>query len=226
MRHVGILWQSWPKPVIRRDWDFFTYFTHVLNWRHPYALPNDKLFSARPDYPTPEPRYKYEKEEDHQFLLDDFHALMIELMELPYPVAGLWLDIIKAYYETPQYIPVEKTYAMIREKRPEALISFKQGATGTEDFAAPEHTGNSMGDKLRQEGKPEAAARADKAWEANKSKRNEICSTLQDKGWGYNSESSHMSADKAWGLLAYADSINCNLLLNTGPLPDGSIHPG
>jgi len=53
----------------------------------------------------------------------------------------------------------------------------------------------------------------------------EICSTLQDGSWGYDEQKRHLNADEAWAKLVAARAANCNLLLNTGPLPDGSIHP-
>ena len=114
---------------------------------------------------------------------------------------------------------------MIRQLRPEALIAYKQGATGDEDFASPEFNFRSQGEQLRKQGQFEAAERADTAWEANRTKHNEICMTLQEGGWGYNESSAHLSADQVRDRLGYALANNCNLLANVGPLPDGSIHP-
>jgi alpha-L-fucosidase len=114
---------------------------------------------------------------------------------------------------------------LIRKKRPEALISFKQGATGKEDFAAPEHSFNSLSKILKQKGYPNGASLAGKVWQINKDKHNEICTTLQDEGWGYNKNSSHKTLAELSGELAYSLNNNCNLLVNTGVLPDGSIHP-
>jgi hypothetical protein len=37
---------------------FFTYFTHVLNWRHPHAFTRQMLEIARPAYPQGDPRYQ------------------------------------------------------------------------------------------------------------------------------------------------------------------------
>ena len=107
---------------------------------------------------------------------------------------------------------------------PSGLHSFKQGATGTEDFASPEYNFESQGHKLREQGNTETALRADRAWEANRSKHNEICLCMQDSAWGYNAEAEHFEPDYIRGFLAYALNNNCNLLCNTGPLPDGSIH--
>ncbi|MFZ2653469.1 MAG: alpha-L-fucosidase [Victivallales bacterium] len=203
---------------------FFLYYTHVLNWRHPYSLPRNILEIARPDY-TDEKRYELKLANEFKRYWEYVHACLEELLSIEHPLAGIWLDIIMAYYMIPELIPVEETYRLIREKRPEVLISFKQGATGDEDFAAPEHSFNSLADVLRQKGYKKGALLAENAWRKNKNKHNEICSTLQRQGWGYVRDTAHKTPDDLRGELAYALSNNCNLLVNTGPLPDGSIHP-
>jgi alpha-L-fucosidase len=204
---------------------FFTYYTHVLNWRHPYMLPRDVLPIARPDYPNGDPRYELRTPADNARYWEYAHTCMAELAELDFPLAGIWLDIISAYYLIPDLVPIEATYALLRAKRPDALISFKQGATGTEDFASPEFHFRSQGDHFRKQGNENAAQLADAAWEKNRHKHNEICMTLQENGWGYVKDTPHKDADTIWGNLAYARANNCNLLANVGPLPDGSIHP-
>jgi alpha-L-fucosidase len=209
----------------RKGLGFFTYYTHVLNWRHPYMLTRDTLHMARPDYPNGDPRYKLEKPEDNETYWEYAHACIAELAERDFPLAGIWLDLIAAYYLVPDRVPIERTYELIRAKRPDTLISFKQGATGTEDFASPEFHFSSQGDNYRKQGNEAAAERADAAWEINRHKHNEICMTLQQNGWGYVEDTTHKDADTIWGNLAYARSNNCNLLANVGPLADGSIHP-
>jgi alpha-L-fucosidase len=56
----------------------------------------------------------------------------------------------------------------------------------------------------------------------------EICDTLQPYSWGYDrkDDKGHKSADQVMEMLMRAKTRGANLLLNTGPLPDGSIHPG
>ena len=73
---------------------------------------------------------------------------------------------------------------------------------GTEDFQAPEHKA------VEEAGKPM-----------------EICTTMTPKSWGYLAEADgkHKTADEVWETIKKARESNCNLLLNTGPLPDGSI---
>ena len=131
------------------------------------------------------------------------------------------------YYARPDLFPIAETYAMIRQLQPQTLICFKQGATGTEDFAAPERRGQSLADRVRKQFGDEKAKIADDAWESNKSKHNEICDTLQPHIWGYkqDDDGKHLDADETLLRLAQAFGQNCNLLMNTGPLPDGSIHP-
>jgi alpha-L-fucosidase len=204
---------------------FFTYYTFMLNWKHPYFLSREQLSIARPDYTEAQPEYLFRSLDDYPKYVEYMLACMTELLELEYPLAGMWLDIIIAYYLAPELVPVKKTYELVRRMRPEALIAYKQGATGTEDFASPEFSFASLGERLRKQGNTEAANRAERAWEINRIKHNEICMTLQKGGWGYNKASAHLSADELLGGLGHARANNCNLLANVGPLPDGSIHP-
>jgi alpha-L-fucosidase len=212
----------------RKGLGFFLYFTHILNWRHPMAWPREVLPIGRPEYPAPEPRYKLHGglgPEGNPGYWQWAHGLLDELCRLSFPVAGIWLDIISGYYLQPRLIPVTETYRRIRARLPHALISFKQGATGEEDFASPELSFHSMGENLRKQGREDAALLADAAWEKNKHKKNEICMTLQRSGWGYVKDTAHYTAEEVRARLAYALKNNCSMLTNVGPLPDGSIHP-
>jgi alpha-L-fucosidase len=210
----------------QRGLGFFAYFTHLLNWRHPWALGRDRLGMARPDYATPEPRYRLTRPEEWSRYWEWSHACLRELCALPQPLAGIWLDLIMGYYLQPDLVPIRATYDLIRAARPEALLSFKQGATGDEDYAAPEFRFAALADRVREHGGTPAQVRlAEEVWEQNRTKHNEICMTLQHQGWGYKADSPHHDADALWGALAYARSHGCNLLANVGPLPDGSLHP-
>jgi alpha-L-fucosidase len=208
----------------RKGLGFFCYYTFMLNWRHPYFVSREHWATARPDYAEPQPEYLFRSMADYPRYVEYMLGCLEELLELEYPLAGLWLDIISAYYEVPEIVPVKEAYALIRRKRPEALIAFKQGATGEEDFAAPEYEFRSQGERFRSRGLVEAADRADRAWEANRRKHNEICATLQEKRWGYSAGARHLTADELWSRLAHALAHDCNLLANIGPLPDGSVH--
>ncbi|MEZ5397185.1 MAG: alpha-L-fucosidase [Bryobacterales bacterium] len=200
------------------------YYSYGLDWRHPYFFSREASMkgevqwdSARPPYTEPQPEYKFEKDEDFTNYLNFVHAQMQEILHRYHP-AVLWLDPIMGYYSRPDLFPIEMTYDLIREADPGVLICFKQGANGDEDFVAPErepraHTqGGSVG-KM--------------AWEANKGKKIEICETLQPKVWGYDerNQGEHRTPDEVMAMLEHCQKYSANLLLNSGPLPDGSIHP-
>ena len=65
------------------------------------------------------------------------------------------------------------------------------------------------------------------SWEANKTKHNEICDSMQPRvrGCRKDDEARHDTRDDVLGKLAAAAGRNCSLLLNMGPQADGSIHP-
>ena len=205
----------------------FIYYSYALDWRHPYFYPRDFFDAARPPYAQPEPRYQWEKDADFQHYVDFVHAQVRELLTHFGPVAGIWFDPIMGYYARPDLFPIDETYAMIRALQPQTLISFKQGASGGEDFYAPERHSASLADRVRQRVGPQAAQVAARAWELNKDKHGEICDTLQPGIWGYrkDDDGGHHTPGEVMEMLAHAEAQGCNLLLNTGPLPDGSIHP-
>ena len=107
---------------------------------------------------------------------------------------------------------------------PEPPVSLKKA------FVDLLHLSNASGNltyRRRDQIGPEQAAIAARAWAGNKDKHNEICDTLQPGAWGYtkDDDGKHRTSDEVLQMLADAEAQNCNLLLNTGPLPDGSIHP-
>jgi alpha-L-fucosidase len=205
----------------------FLYYSYALDWWHPYFYPRSIFHIARPDYPFPEPRYKWKQDSDFKHYIDFVHAQVEELLTNYGPIAGIWFDPIMGYYARPDLFPIEKTYAMIHKLQPQTLIAFKQGANGQEDFASPERHGHSLADRVREQIGEASAIVAQNAWDRNKSKHNEICDTLQPGAWGYtrDDEGKHHTVEEVLQMLADAQNQNCNLLLNTGPLPDGSIHP-
>jgi alpha-L-fucosidase len=151
-----------------------------------------------------------------QETFDRNRTVVRELLTQYGPVAGIWLDGIGSYYEEPEaYGRINELYALIRSLQPQCLISFKQG-TGTEDFVAPEGLMHAKNQPIAQ-----------KAWELNRGKRGDICTNMQTSppAWLYLEGCEHINADQVLALLADAFAQNANLTLNTGPLPDGSIHP-
>mgnify|MGYP006289091609 CR=1 FL=1 len=196
----------------------FLYFSYAADWKHPYFYPREAGWAAaRPAYQDPQPEYLYEKEEDFRKYVDDVHLHLRELLTQYPNIAGIWFDPIMGFYNRPDLFPIEETYSLVRELSDHALISFKQGASGTEDFVAPERGGHArVGEKF------EVARRV---YEMNKDKPKEICNTLQPRAWGYNkaADGQHKTAGEVMQMLEEAKLINANLLLNVGPLPDGSF---
>jgi alpha-L-fucosidase len=151
-----------------------------------------------------------------QETFDRNRTMIRELLTQYGPIAGIWLDGIGSYYEEPQsYKRINDLYALIRSLQPQCLISFKQG-TGTEDFVAPEGLMHVKGGPI-----------AEKAWAMNAGKRGDICTNMQTAppAWIYMEGCDHIGADQVLAVLADAFAQKANLTLNTGPLPDGSIHP-
>ena len=193
------------------------YYSHGRDWWHPHAPNNDRWGgSARPAYDPPEPTYAKGKDHDLNKYLDFMSAQMTELLTQYGPIAAIWLDgiMVPLSDQTKKPCPkpaaqpnnapefrCQELYDHIHSLQPQVLISYKQGLLGTEDFFAPEH----------------------KAIAAPDNRPMEICSTLQDGSWGFNKLKRHLTTDEAWAKIVAARSANANLLLNTGPMPDGSI---
>ncbi len=182
------------------------YYSHGRDWRHPHAPNNDEWGgAARPDYDPPEPSYAYGDDHDLQIYLDFMTAQITELLTNYGPVAAIWLDGI-AVPQSGDYtkFKCQELYDHIHRLQPQVLVSYKQMLLGTEDFAAPEH------DAVPAGGKP-----------------GEICTTMCPGSWGYKADAAgtHLDADQVWEKLRAARRSGFNLLLNTGPLPDGSIDP-
>jgi len=196
----------------------FLYYSYALDWKHPYFFPRDeRCKAARPEYDKPEPTYLFRKDEDFRHYLDFVHAQLRELLTQYGPIAGIWMDPLMGYYGRPELFPLKETYGLIRSLQPGCLISFKQGASGDEDFTAPERKAAAL-----KRGGDAAIA----VWEKNQGKPVEICDTLQPAAWGYekSTEGKHKTADDVMKMLADAKAQNAKLLLNTGPLAEGSIH--
>jgi len=208
------------------------YYNHGRDWRHPHAPNNDQYGkAARPDYDPLEPTYAYGKAHDLRYYLDYMTAQITELLENYGSIAAIWLDsintplspkneqgeIIDDYEPTRDGDPFrcQALYDHIHSLQPQVLVSYKQGYLGTEDFFAPEHKAyNRFGRDFTEI-------------------TGEICTSMMPyAGWGGTAwghmadfDGQHRDAETIWQLLTDARSNHCNLLLNTGPLPDGSLHP-
>jgi len=195
------------------------YYSHGRDWKHPHAPNNDEWGgSARPVYDPPEPSYAYGEEHDLQQYLDFMSQQIHQLLTCYGPIAAIWLDGIAVPLSGDRSkFHCQDLYDLIHSLQPQVLVSYKQGLLGTEDFFAPEHRVPKASDNPNLQG--ELASTSGKLLE--------ICTTMAPGSWGYKKETtgSHLSADDVWNKLAEVGRDGANLLLNTGPLPDGSLDP-
>ncbi len=197
------------------------YYSHGRDWKHPHAPNNDQWGGkARPEYDTFEPTYATGAGHDLDIYLDYMTEQITELLNNYHPVAAIWLDGIMVPLEPKDEqgnviegfdprtdgdaFKCQQLYDHIHDLVPHALVSYKQGYLGTEDFYAPEHKAyNRFGDPIGET-------------------PGEICTTAGG-GWGYTAGHPYCTADELWEKLRDARENNCNLLMNVGPLPDGSF---
>ncbi|MBT3290519.1 MAG: alpha-L-fucosidase precursor [Victivallales bacterium] len=196
----------------KRGLGFFAFYEHGFDWRHPHGpAPWDwSAKTVRPHYDPPDPYYASRDEYDFTKYLDYVTGHITELCSGYGPLAGVWLDGAgipasgdKAKFRLPEL------YALIRRLQPQALISYKYGIEPElEDFFAPEE---------------QQVRLLQGRWQ----KPVEVCARMQKghTGWSYNAQAEHLSADEIATKLGEAANLDANLLLNIGPLADGSIHP-
>ncbi|MDF7825505.1 alpha-L-fucosidase [Pontiellaceae bacterium B12227] len=192
----------------KKKMGFYLYYSHGRDWRHPHAPNNgDWGGNARPKYDMKEPFYKYGEDQDLQIYIEFMKNQITELLTNYGPVGGIWLDgeaTPKSRMKRLHEFKLQELYDHIRSLQPQALISYKHGLSGTEDFKAPERKFKGTSDVPL-----------------------EFCDTLQPWKWGYDKslDGKHKTPDQVMEMLKKAQGMNANLLLNVGPLPDGSIHP-
>jgi len=201
------------------------YYSHGRDWKHPHAPNNDQWGgAARPNYETPEPTYAVPPAHDLNYYLDFMSAQIDELLSNYGPIASIWLDGIGVPLHPKDedgnaiegfdprtdgdVFKCAELYDLIWSKQPQVLISYKQGYLHTEDYFAPELPWIEKGMEIPN---PD-----NKPWE--------VCGCLSG-GWGYTAGTEHKSADDVMAMLEKFCGKGGNLLLNTGPLPDGTIDP-
>ena len=195
----------------KRSLPLFLFYEHGFDWRHPHG-PRRKDFSywlTEVPYDPPEPTYAPPDQHDLQKYVDYVSAHITELLTQYGPVAGIWLDgvAVPASGDKSKF-HLEELYRLIYRLQPQALVSYKWGITGKEDFLAPER---------KQLDKIAASA-------LESGKPMEICRPLQPS-WGYAKDEPRQNADWVMEELSQAARFKANLLLNIGPLPEGEVHP-
>jgi alpha-L-fucosidase len=191
-----------------RGLGFFAFYEYGFDWHHPHG-PRHTDYKCRiteVPYSPPEPTYAYGKDYDLNRYIDYAHAQIEELLTNYGPIAGIWLDGVGAPLSGDRRkFRCQELYDKIHKLQPHALVSFKTGATGTEDFYAPERG-------QLQHLKP------------GDTKLTELCESL-NPSWSYIKREGHRNADWVMERLAFTREKQMNFLLGFGPLPDGSTHP-
>jgi alpha-L-fucosidase len=192
---------------------FLPYWSLARDWRHPHAPP-----SCRPPYEEyfgkPDPHYAPAAEQDIE-KYNAFAKQQITELFTKYKLAGIWFDGVGVGRPLKDQLRLPELYAFIRKNWPHALISYKNGVVGSEDFLDAEGilTGAGLYDKIFFDMVDTDMPR-------------EVCSNI-GKSWAYNeaSKGRGLSANAAWNNLGLVSAQHANWLLNTGPMPDGSIEP-
>jgi alpha-L-fucosidase len=197
----------------------FLYYSHGRDWHHPHAPNNDNWGGqARPIYDPPEPSYAYGNDHDLNLYLEFMTNQITELIEKYPTAAGIWLDGLAVPVSGDHTLfRCDELYDHIRDISPHMLISYKQGLLGTEDFFTPEHYVPSSNDNIQRQGK--ITELPDKKVELN------TTMIIDPISWGYQPNGIHRSAENVMELAREAHAVNANLLINIGPLPDGSLDP-
>lgn len=195
------------------------YYSHGRDWKHPHAPHNDRWGgAAQPAYDPPEPSYVTGKDHDLNRYLDFMTAQITELLTQYGPIASIWLDGIAVPLSgDASAFRCQALYDHIHRLQPQVLVSYKQGVTGTEDYFAPEHGVP----------KPDADARMKGRIDGSSKKTIEVCTTMCPGSWGYLKAGAgqHLNEEQVWAKLCDAADRGTNLLLNSGPLPDGGLDP-
>lgn len=204
----------------------FIYYSIGIDWHHPYFMSKDLYLPARPDYSEPQPEYKYSEPSDFVHYMNFVKTQIMELCCNYGTVAGFWFDTIGGVYQHPNMFNIQEIYDLIHSMQPHALVVFKTGANGNEDFITGERNMGSLAPLFKSAGLPKSVQdAADAAWLKNMNKPAELNIPIQTMGWGYveNPKQRQKNEKEVWDLLEYCAKINANLLLNIGPRPDGSI---
>lgn len=204
----------------------FIYYSIGLDWHHPYFMPNTMYDPARPHYKIQPEEYKYKTKEDFKHYINFAKTQIVELATMYGPIAGFWFDTVGGVYQYPEMFNIQEIYDIIHAIQPHALVVFKTGANGQEDFITGERHFGSLAPVFKSVGLPKSVQdAADLSWNKNKFKPAELNIPIQKLGWGYvnSPNQKQKTTAEVMDLLNYCAKVNANLLLNIGPLPDGSI---
>jgi alpha-L-fucosidase len=174
------------------------FYYSIMDWSHPDYLPRRPWETDRPTRDADLNRYM-------DYAINQLQELMTK-----YDPAILWFDGEWEHSNEDQR--AKEIGEMLLKMKPNLLINdrlFKR-EPGFGDFGTPENFVPATGIR-NPDGSP-------RLWEA--------CTTMNFNGWGYNRyETEFHSASQLIRQLIEIASKGGNLLLNVGPMPDGTIQP-
>lgn len=211
----------------KRGLGLFVYYSIGIDWTHPFYLTTEYYSAARPHYDSLPPQVRFKGKEDFVHYWNYVKTQIYEICSNYGPLAGVWFDPIGGAYTNPEMFDVQSVYDIIRRLQPQALISYKTGFNGNEDYISCEHEIKSITNLMRNVQGEQTAQAAEAAWQKNRTKIAELNTTMQKINWGYyeSPKQQHKTAAQVMALLKTAAANNGNLLINIGPYPDGSIVP-
>ena len=194
---IGMLKEECDKQGIK----LFFYYSQ-LDWHHPDYYPRGRTGNS-----TGRPETG-----DWDAYIDYMNTQLTELLSQYGDVGGIWFDGMWDQWDAPWRL--DETYALIHKLQPQTLVGsnhHKMPIPG-EDFQMFEKDlpgQNSMG--FNQTGIGALPL--------------ETCETMNGS-WGYNiKDTKFKSTEDLIHMLVRAAGLNSNLLLNTGPMPNGKIQP-
>jgi len=193
------------KQCDKKGLGLFITYSHGRDWFHSHAPKiSDYGKFARPHYDTDIYKNVSNQTYDINKYVDYMKEHIKELFTNYGAIAGVnFIGLGTPLYGDHTKYRTQEIYNIIKDKQPQALISYKSGLLATEDYIT-----------------------SDRAWRSRSVKPMEIIETLQAEDWGYNNNGSkHRNIAEVKEMLKYTNSINANLLLNIGLLPSGEIHP-
>ena len=159
-------------------------------------------YYSQPDWTEPSYRYElYSKDYNEKYLKGYLYPQLRQLVTKYAPVAGIWFDGLGM---SPKAWDAPEMVKMLRTINPDLLFNHRFGRPHMRlgEFDGPE---NRLG-----------RFQTNRPWET--------CYCIGGS-WGYGGDSDPLPKKDAIGLLIRCAGNGGNLLLNTGPLPDGTINP-
>lgn len=192
----------------------------LIDWNHPeYGFTE----AVELPFPTKEVERCASEKRDHKKYIEYLHESVKDIMENYAPVDILWFDFSSLEFEGDPAWESGKLLKIIRKAHPEIIVNNRLYRRPSAGFNGPgiEDFTDQMDPRYGDIITPEQAIPASGIHEADW----ESCLTINDN-WGYSQlDKNWKSAESLIKNLVDVVSKGGNMLLNIGPMPDGSVPP-